>query len=106
MIETIAAILALATGPNHVYVYGSPNLSLECAIGARFYVDTAGNGVLVAGGCTTQAVDWLWWPDFPLLDIRVRVDAIERKLPIVGVCSFVAHANNGNGTTSTVIDCR
>lgn len=105
----LALILAAAPvaldRPDHVYIYGSPNRSYECPP-VRFYVDTEGFGSLIARECVLQSVDWQWWPDFPLLDITVDLDAIDAKAAVVGRCSFVGHAAAGNGTSSTVIDCR
>ena len=100
----IAAPPVLA-GPNHVYVYGSPNRSMECPLGTRFYVDTVGQGFLAAQGCVTLWLDWQWWPSFQPLNIRVQLEG-GFKVPVTGTCLFVAHANNGDNTTSTVIDCR
>lgn len=105
MVEAIAAILALATGPNHIYLYGTPSWSLECA-SRLTYVETLGNSVLVADECALVGVDFTYRPLFPIAPIRTNIGFDYTPKRLRGVCNFIAHADNGNGTTSTVIDCR
>lgn len=109
MIATALAIAMAAPAaldrPHHVYVYGAPNRSYECPP-MRFYIGSDGHGYLFASRCVQLSVDWEWWPDFPLLDLHMELATVKHSAPIVGDCSFVGHALAGNGTSSTVIDCR
>lgn len=116
--KTIIALLALsipslaaASGPDNVYVYGTPNKNYQCTVYLAYF-ETQGNGVLYADRCTETNHDSTNWPQFPAQNVRLSMDFAPRKsaVPaqprIFGDCQFVAHAQNQDRTTSSVVDCR
>lgn len=95
-----------AMGNDYVYVYGSPNITYRCAA-ILSYFDTTGSSVYYADSCQKVSEDSQQWPPFPQQDIRVSLDFVSAKVPrFFRDCQFVAHAQNLDRTTSTVIDCR
>lgn len=96
----------IAQAQDHVYIYGNKvNRSLNCE-NYLFYVDTSGNGRIWTERCMLLKEDTGTWPVFPSLSIRVHVEEYNRKPHFNANCLFVAHAQNADGTTSTVVDCR
>ena len=109
VMRSLLVLMLLASGiaqaQDHVYVYGTPNRSFDCQ-NSMFYVDTSGNGSIWTEGCSLLSEDTGTWPVFPALEIRVHLERADQRKHFNATCRFVAHAQNPDGTTSTVVDCR
>lgn len=114
MIALIAALALAATptlrnayGLDHVYVYGpTGNTNYQCDVFLAYF-NTEDESVFYADNCYQTSVDSTNWPHFAPQNIRVSLDFFSRKMSrISDECLFVAHAQNADRTTSTVIDCR
>lgn len=111
MILSAIAALALAAGPDAIYVYGTPNRQFQCQVYLAYF-NTEVESVLFADHCKETSRDFTNWPHFVpreiyiSLDFAPRISAWPGQPRILRDCLFVAHAQSVNRTTSTVIDCR
>ena len=105
--RSLRAALTQQLGPDHVYVYrDGQNTNYQCDTFLAYF-DTEGGSVLYADNCAVTSTDTNNWPFFVPQPIYLSLDFQSARLArVMEFCLFVAHAQNPDRTTSTVIDCR
>ena len=105
LLALMLAGIAPAWATDYVLVYyPQGNVTYTCNL-LPSYLNTEGDSRLDFSQCDVLVTDYMTWPVFPFMPVKLTLSGPAFKRPNVRHCSFVAQAN-GSVDTSHVVDCR